>query len=350
MSLLLPARTPTFDAALRDARSDQLRTRTAAAMRLATPPEERVDEASRALERLADDPEPSVRELALESLGFLGDPDSLDIILARIEDQVPGVREAAIIAASRHDDPRVDEMLDRALESDDPEVRYQAIRSFADRHEPDAVWKRLSQFFDDTDPEIRAQAAFAMGRGEVQKAKDRLVSLLDDEATPSKEAALALAELGDDRGAAVLRATLKDPERAIAAALALGRVRDKGAAEQLAKIAFRPFTSLHFRAAAAAALTDLDDARGIDALRRVLGARRADGRGFAAELIAEREITDLVPEIVALVDRPRGADPVVLVRALGALSQSSDAARTALAALAERADEVGTEAREFLDE
>ncbi|MEM9191553.1 MAG: HEAT repeat domain-containing protein [Myxococcota bacterium] len=355
MSLFIPALTPNFDAALRDVTSDNVRARRAAALRLVEPPEGRAYEAREALLILADDKNAGIRELAVESLGFLGDAEALATILERIDDAAPNVREAAVIAATRFDDRRVDDALEAALESSRPEVRFQAIMSYAERASSADALERLSVFLEDEDSEIRAQTAMALGNSEPEAERERAVELLrplleDPEPNPRKEAALALANFGDGSGAAILRECLRDAERAIAAALALGKIRDKDSIPALAAIAQRPFASLHFRAAAGAALAELSDPRGVATLRKVLRAIRADGRGFAAELAAERGLTELLPDIAQLLDRPRGADAVVIVRAVAGLSETSEEARSVLQSAAERTDEVGEAARELLEE
>ena len=50
--------------------------------------------------------------------------------------------------------------------------------------------------------------------------------------------------------------------------------------------------------------------------RSVLGAWRADGRTYAVTAIGELGLHELAPEVIALIDRPRGADPVAVAECL----------------------------------
>jgi hypothetical protein len=57
---------------------------------------------------------------------------------------------------------------------------------------------------------------------------------------------------------------------------------------------------------------------------------RADGRSLAAEMGGELGIVELVPELVALSERPRGADLETVAHALGELAPKDARAREAL--------------------
>ncbi len=326
----IPSLTPTFEAALRDRRSRDVRARHAAALRLASAPEGREDEAREALRPLLDDPVAAIREAALASAATLRDRDALPVILSRFEDGEPAVRQLAVIAAGRIGGPEAVEPLRAALRDERPEVRFQAAVSFAELC-PDEALDEVSPLLGDADAEVRANAAAALGALGEPDARDRLAPLLGDDA-PSvrREAALALAKLGDARAARVLVECLDDPERAIEAALALGELGADHAREPLAERAAGLFTGLHLKAAAGAALARLGDARGTDALRSVLRAFRHDGRSFAAELVGELGLVALADELARLVHRPRGADPVVVAKALAELAPESAVAARAL--------------------
>jgi hypothetical protein len=158
------------------------------------------------------------------------------------------------------------------------------------------------------------------------------------------EAALALAGLGDDRGAAVLMDALDAPEAAIAAAMALGELRVERAREPLAKIAGRFWISPLMRAAVGGALARLDDPRGISALRAAMHALRADGRGLAVMIAGELVLDALAEDVAVLARKPRGADPVVVAETLGRLAPRSAAARAALEDMARGDDPEGAAA------
>ena len=319
----LPPLTPSFEAALRDRSAKNPRARLAATARLASPPEGREAEAVSALVPLLDDPTPAVRQTAIASLGHLRDASALDVILERFADPEPGVRQTAVIAVAQIGDARAIEPLRRALADDRPDVRFQAAVSFAELR-PDEALEAVVPLLEDDDAEVRGNAAAALGALGDRRARDPIARLLEDShPIARREAALALGKLGDTRAAPVLRECLRDPERAIDAALALGQLRADDAREELARLASGLFTSLHLKAAAGAALAQLGDARGIEALRSVLRAFRHDGRSFAAELAGELGLVDLAPDLAELAVRPRGADPAVVQRALERLGPAA---------------------------
>lgn len=343
MSAFLPSLTPSFDAALRDARSRNPRARQTAALRLGDADEGREQEASVALRQLVDDPSPPVRQAALAALAQLGDPEALPRVLARFDDGEPAVRQLAVIAAGRIGGAEAVTALRRGLRDERPDVRFQAVVSFAELC-PEEALAEVAPLLEDGDPEVRANAAAALRMLGDTSSADALVPLLDDAAPdPRREAALALAELGDARAARVLRECLEDSERATEAALALGRLGVRAARDDLARLATGFFTPLHLKAAAGAALVRLGDATGVDALRSVLRAMRHDGRSFAAELAGELQIGELAEDVARLADRPRGADPVVVAESLARLAPRSAAAARALERIAGGDDEAAAD-------
>jgi len=327
---LIPALPPSFEAALRDAHSRDARARRAAAASLASPPPGQEERAKAALRRLLDDPVGAVRGAAVAGAGSLRDTEALDVILARFDDGEPVVRQLAIIAVARMGDPRAVEPLRQALSDTRPDVRFQAAVSFAELC-PNEALSALRPLVEDEDPEVRASAASAIGTLTQEGAADVIAPLLSDATAHTRaDAALALAALGDSRAGPVLLEALDDPERRFAAAAALGEIGYGEAVEALARITSRLLAPLSLKAAAGAALARMGDPRGASALRGVLRALRGDGRSYAAELAGELGLVELAPDIAALVESPRGADPVVIARALADLAPRSDEARAAL--------------------
>jgi hypothetical protein len=102
------------------------------------------------------------------------------------------------------------------------------------------------------------------------------------------------------------------------------------------------------KACAARALVRIGDELGVTALREVLTELRGDGRSLAAQAAGEPGLVELVPELVRLCRRPRGADPLVLAEALAELLPRAPSAREGLALLAERPDRAGELARHAL--
>ncbi|HJL19761.1 MAG TPA: HEAT repeat domain-containing protein [Sandaracinaceae bacterium LLY-WYZ-13_1] len=345
MPPLFPPLRPKHGAALRDVDSRDARARAAAAEALGQPPAGHEDEAKEALRPLADDPVAGVRAAAIASLGHLADADALDLVLARFEDGDPTVRQVALIAAAEIGDARAGPALRRALSSPHPEVRFQAVASVA-LLAPDGAVEDLAALADDPDPLVRAHLADALGALEDPRAADALAPMLEDEATEVRRAAgIALGRIGDRRAVAALVETLDDKERCFEAAWALGELGAREAVEPLARVAAAFLKPLAVKAAAGAALVRLGDPRGVPALRGVLTALRSDARSYAVQLVGELELEALASEVAKLAARPRGADPVVVARALRRLAPTSAAAAEALARMEAREDEAGEVAR-----
>ena len=70
-------------------------------------------------------PDPLVREAAVAALGALGDPSSLEVVLAACDDK-PAVRRRAVLALAAFDGEAVEARLRRALEDRDWQVRQAA--------------------------------------------------------------------------------------------------------------------------------------------------------------------------------------------------------------------------------
>ena len=362
MGLLFPPLRPSFDAALRDAKSKNPRARTAAAEALSSPPIGRGGEAKEALRPLVHDTDPSVRGAAMASLGGLKDEGAIDEIVGAFEDADPVVRQVALIAAADIGDARAVPAVRRMLRSDRPEVRFQAIATLVTL-EPEQAVSDLERMTGDDDLEVRAHLADALSALEEPRAAAPLAELLGDANKAVRQAAaIGLARIGDARGVGALVTALDDKERCFEAAWALGELRAEEATEPLARVAGSFFKPLATKAAAGAALVRLGDPRGEVTLRAVLDAFRSDARSYAVQLVGELRLTALAPEIAALVHRPRGADLVVVAEALARLRERSPdqespdeegeagraVAQAALVALAKHAGEPGMRARELL--
>lgn len=348
--MMLPPQVPRFDAALADAKSTRAQSRLLAVQALSTPPDGQRDAACAALRPLADDVEGAVRCIAIAALGELGDTDALDIVLAHFDDPIAEVREIAVIAAGRIGGDRAVRALRRALRDTRPEVRFQAAESYAEAS-PDDAPTVLVALLGDADAKVREHALDALGAlGETSVADAIAAALTDAAGSVRFAAAVALSRLGDSRGAKVLVDALDDRDRVLTACEALAPLVVEAstasvAREALATIAGKLLAPLVVKAGAAGVLAAMGDARGESTLREVLRAWRADGRSYAAELAGRHGVAGLATDLAALAEKSRGADPVVVARALVRLAAHSDAAKRAVDALAKRDDEVGRAAR-----
>ncbi len=348
MSWLLPPLPPKFEAAIRDVHGERPESRVAAAERLGRANDSERARAIEGLRTLLSDKHARVRCAALAALGQLAEPSALDEVVACFEDPACEVREVAALTTSQIGGAAAVKALRQALCSSAPEVRFQAVAGLSEM-QPDACERDLLPLLDDPDAEVRAQVAAALGclgHGHLSGHLARL--LTDDAASVRIESALALASLGDARGERVLLHALVNKERLIEVADALAHLQCKRSSNALAKVALAFFTQPHVRAATGAALVRLGDPRGIVALRRVLTGFRPDARSFAVSLVADLDAVELVPELVRLSCRFRGADPFATVEALGRFAGRSEAAKHALERTARRSDALGEAARAAL--
>ncbi|MCC7540591.1 MAG: HEAT repeat domain-containing protein [Deltaproteobacteria bacterium] len=353
--MLLPMLPPSIDAALRDVASKDPRSRARAAESLARAGDDRRAEAVTALRPLVADESGPVRFAAIAALGGLHDLESLDAILERFEDPDALVRQAAVIAAADIGDPRAAAALRAGITDGNPDVRFQAVVSYALLCPEQAV-SPLVDALDDGHPEVRANAATALGNlladatdADKGRAARALAARLDDsDKNVRHEAALALAVLKDERAGPRLVEALSDPERAIDAAESLGELAYEPAREPLARHALKLMGAPEMRVAAAFGLAKLGDPRGATVLRKTLSAWRSAARAYAVDAVGRLGLAELADAVEPLVERPRGADPVVVVETLGRLAARSSVARAAIERAAARDDEVGIVARRVL--
>jgi HEAT repeat protein len=345
----LPPLPPHFHAALRDVEAKRPESRMAAAERLGRAEGE--DERRAALPglaRLAKDAHAGVRAAALAGLGLLADESQLEVVQAGLDDPFPEVREFAALALAQIGGEHALSALTLALTHQAAEVRFHAATALAEL-DPEHAAPHLIALLEDPDHEVRASAVSALASLGEPHLAGHLAGALEDAANNVQlEAALALASLGDARAEPRLLTALQAGERVIEAAESLARLGCKRAREPLAKIALSWLGSPAARAATGAALTKLGDPRGVRALRRVLHALRGDARSYAVELTRDLGVNDFVEDLAKLAQRPRGADLLTVVDALGSYAPSSPEARAALESLAARDDSVGHAARELV--
>jgi HEAT repeat protein len=344
---------PSLEAAFRDVTAKRDEARAAALEVLGSVADADRDRAIVAVRTLIDDSSALVRIAALAATGRLRDEDSFDRVAARLSDTDRTVRQVALIALSELGGPRALEIALVTVESDSPEMRFQAIAALAVLA-PERAHEWIHPKLLDEDAHVRAHAAEVLGSlGDHPKTREALARCLEDQdREPRIEAAIALATMGDRRALPHLHRLLEDPTRALVAAEHVGALGaligtvPNAIRDDLARIAHAFLKPLMLQAAASVALVRLGDDRGIEGLRRVLGAWRADGRTYAVVAIGEHRMEALIPELIALSVRPRGADPVAIAEALGQFTNAS--ARDALSRMARSDNEAGLRARELI--
>ncbi len=348
MAWLLPSLPPKFSAALRDVRARTHEARLAAAERLGRADGEEVEPAIEGLLELLSDVRPDVRATALAGLGTIGRERELPSIAALLTDPAAEVRELAAIALAQIGGEDAGQCLLEALTSAEPEVRFQAAAGIAEIA-PERACDALLPLLSDLDAEVRAQVASVLGQLEAPHVVGHLAHALEDEIYGVRlDAALALAEYDDARGVQTLREALALRLRVGEAARALASLKVKDCADAIAEIAMAWRCPPDVRAELGAALVELGDARGEQALRKVLKGLRADARSYAVELTGQVDAVGLVPDLAQLAQRPRGADLLTLVDALSRFAGRAPDAASALTRLGKRADAVGEAARRAL--
>ncbi len=130
------------------------------------------------------------RRFALEGLGFLGhDPEVHDLILAFHDQRVPAARLSAIFAMGRSGDRRFEEHVMGALDSDDKELRLQAIWACGEAELVGAA-ARLARFALQGRTDERKAAVEALGRLGGDIAAEALLRVAESDAEPDvREAA-----------------------------------------------------------------------------------------------------------------------------------------------------------------
>lgn len=167
------------------------------------------------LERaLKDDPAPAVRAGAAVALADLAATEALPSLLVAVEDDDAYVRQMAISSLGEIGDRRATQRLERALRDARPEVRYQAVIAYCRvaKDDPAAVASTLVRALDDVDPAIRYIAMRVaeefQSDGEplrderIRARAEELVEDGDDDA--AVVAALYLARLGQEGGRKVV--------------------------------------------------------------------------------------------------------------------------------------------------
>ncbi|MEM7136636.1 MAG: HEAT repeat domain-containing protein [Myxococcota bacterium] len=329
---MIPPLAPTFDAALRDVSANGARFRIAAANRLGAAPEERRGEAVAGLRTLMGDPVGPVREAAFEAAGELGAPETLAQLLLGFDDEDRGARQSAVLAAGRVAPEQATPSIEQLLEDNRPEMRFSAVWTLSKigAVTPETLVARL----DDGDDEVRMVALECLATADARAHTDHVARLLEDPASGIPLAAAStLAALGDSRGAGTLRRALSEDAHAFDAAIALGDLRDQESLGALTAMARKRFGSPILRAAAARALVRLGQPEGTAIIRKILRSWRIEARQYAAELVGELELVELLPDLERAWRRSRGSAQPAYEASLERLASKSSEARALLASV-----------------
>lgn len=177
------------------------------------------------LVRLLERGDPSMRHLAAEALGQLGDPGAIDPLLAALEGpEEEGIRWRAAEGLARMGEPAVPGLA-RLAGHADPDIRWKAIVALGDIGEPTAI-PVLRDRLGDPDRFVRGRAVSALTRIGSPCIGSMLDALADRNPGTRQGAAEVLGQLGDASVVDGLLHALHDPVESVrrAAAVALLRI------------------------------------------------------------------------------------------------------------------------------
>jgi len=182
-----------------------------------------------------------IRRLAIETLGDITDPRSIDYLLAKLDDPDIASQQAAVnsisalVAAFPEMKSDVLAKIRRLLQSPSIPVKLNALSVFVNV-QGEGYHDELLLASKDSDPVIRQKAISLMGKFGEERFADQLVLSLADEATGVRLAAInAIVRLRPEKGVEPLISSLEDGDVWIrtAAAQALGEYRDAGVLQPL---------------------------------------------------------------------------------------------------------------------
>jgi HEAT repeat protein len=248
-------------------------------------------------------------------LGEVGGDDEAAIagLVKRLDDGDAGVRQAAAIALGTMRAAAGFTALVSALRNGAADLRFQAASSLVEI-DPIAAYEPLAAAVGDADPQVVGAVALALGSTGDPRAPGLVAHLMDhDDAGVRFDAAYALAQLGDRRGASVLAGALVDGARDWDAIIALEKIGDAESAGALASLFERKHTSPEVQARAAGAILAIDGAgkhaeRARAHLVAALDNRRETVRGIAVDELGKSGGTWALAPLDALSRRRRGRD------------------------------------------
>jgi HEAT repeat protein len=176
---------------------------------------------------------------AINSLGWIGEPEAVDALVQRLVDRDARIRRAAAVALARIGDGRAtDALLSRIEEDDNADVRQQsawALGWLEDFQEMEFLVARL----DDESPKVQQAVMWSLSRiGNTQTMPLIVDKLKSEHDEVRQQAAWSLGRLGDVRAIPALISVLKDQSNKVRqeAAVALGHLRQPHAVEALAEV------------------------------------------------------------------------------------------------------------------
>lgn len=236
-----------------------------------------------ALADALDDPNPSVREEALDALVRLRDERTVPFLLEALEGGDAQARADAAWGLGQMRQRAAAPNLIRALSDENDNVREQTAWSLGMLRSDEAVDALGGVVMHDRSSDARGQAAWALGMIRSPAAVDALVdAVLDTNANVRSQSAWALGMIRDPRGLPGLSKALQDDDVDVReqAIWALGMIRARDSLDIL--VSALGDSSPEIRSQAAWALGKLGDSRAVDALTQAMKDDDADVREQAA--------------------------------------------------------------------
>ncbi len=163
------------------------------------------------------DPDPYVREVAAQGLGYIGDERAAPALARALSDSVVWVRRRAASALVTVPAKKAQKALERAaIHDSDATVRRYAVEALG-WIEDESVIPTLIAATKDANARVRRFAAQELGRRKARQALDALISLFDDPDEDVRwQAVLAVGKLRDPRAIDALVKALDDPAPQVA--------------------------------------------------------------------------------------------------------------------------------------
>ena len=241
----------------------------------------------RALIARLQDEDAGVRQAAANALGQIGDPMAIPGLVKALDDPQPGVQEAALDALSSFERGVPEAPVQRMLASDNADMRQRAIEILMSMRARTSL-PAITALVSDADADVRQSAIEAIQEmGDPSAAGTIMPALGDRDADVRQAAVQALAQLGGSIADATLDKLLQDADENVRQATVeyISERRITTRTTQLIRLLDDP--SGDVRQAAAEALAQVRTPESHAALRRALTNADADVRRIAVEYFGE---------------------------------------------------------------
>jgi HEAT repeat protein len=241
---------------------------------------------------------------AVEALDEIGVQHVVEPLIQALQDKEEQVRRTAVKALGKSSDSRAMATLIQALQDKNEQVRWAAAEALGRTNDPCAV-KPLIQALQDKDEQVQWAATEALGEIGAQHVMEPLIQALQDKNEQVRRAAAeALSEIGAQHAVEPLIQALQDKDEQVrwAVAEALGKTNDPRAVESL--IQALQDKDEQVRQAAAEALGKIGAQHAVESLIRALQDKDEQVRRTVAEALGKtHDLCAVEPLTQALQDK-----------------------------------------------